>query len=152
MDYIALEGIAPYDGRYEFDIGERELTTREWGWIKRLSGYLPLTIEQGFVGADPELIAVFAAIALRRAGKIEARELPQVFEQLADAPFGATIRLEAGVEQEAESSPPESSSNGSTATSGDDSSTSSEIPAPTPSATGTPDSAISASARTMSES
>ena len=49
----------------------RELTTREWGWIKRLSGYLPLNIEDGL--GDPELVIVFAAIALRRAGKVEPR-------------------------------------------------------------------------------
>ena len=41
-------GVPPYDGRYDFDLEGRELTTREWGWIKRLSGYLPLTIEEGF--------------------------------------------------------------------------------------------------------
>ena len=74
MDYIVIEGVPPYDGRYEFDLEGRELTTREWGWIKRHSGYLPLTIEDGFT--DPELVTVFAAIALRRAGKVEAREVP----------------------------------------------------------------------------
>ena len=67
MDYIVIEGVRPYDGRYEFDLEGRELTTREWGWIKRLSGYLPLTIEEGLT--DPELITVFACIALRRAGQ-----------------------------------------------------------------------------------
>ena len=75
MDYIVVEGVRPYDGRYEFDLAGQELTTREWGWIKRLSGYLPLTVEEGL--SDPELIVVFAVIALRRAGKVEPKDVPQ---------------------------------------------------------------------------
>lgn len=94
MDWIVIEGVRPYDGRYEFDIAGQEFTTREWGWIKRLSGYLPLTIEQGFSDGDPELFCVFATIALRRASAIEARDVPTVFETLVDAPFGGTIKLD----------------------------------------------------------
>ena len=41
MDYLTIEGVAPYDGRYEFDLRDRPFTVREWGWIKRHSGYLP---------------------------------------------------------------------------------------------------------------
>ena len=100
MDYIVIEGVRPYDGRYEFDLAGQELTTREWGWIKRLSGYLPLTVEEGL--SDPELIVVFAAIALRRAGKVEPKEVPEVFERLSDAPFGAAITMETEAEEEAE--------------------------------------------------
>ena len=74
MDYLTIEGVKPYDGRYEFDIENHALTTREWGWIKRHSGYLPLTIADGYAGADPELYAVFAVIALCRAGKVDARD------------------------------------------------------------------------------
>ena len=94
MDYLTIEGVKPYDGRYEFDLENRALTTREWGWIKRHSGYLPLTIDEGFRGADPELYAVFAVIALHRAGKIDARDAGDMYERIADAPFGATITLE----------------------------------------------------------
>ena len=87
MDYIVVEGVRPYDGRYEFDIAGQELTTREWGWIKRLSGYLPLTVEEGF--SDPELVTVFAAIALRRAGKITVQEVPATLR----APERCALRL-----------------------------------------------------------
>ena len=61
LDWLTVAGVKPWDGRYEFDLNGRELTTREWGWIKRHSGYLPLTIDEGFNGADPELFACFAA-------------------------------------------------------------------------------------------
>ena len=100
MDFIVVEGVRPYDGRYEFDLAGQELTTREWGWIKRLSGYLPLTVEEGL--SDPELIVVFAVIALRRAGKVEPKDVPAVFERLSDAPFGAAITMETDVEVEEE--------------------------------------------------
>ena len=56
MDWIVIDGAPPYDGRYMFDLAGQELTTREWGWIKRLSGYLPLTLDEGFKGGDPELL------------------------------------------------------------------------------------------------
>ena len=122
MDYILIEGIRPYDGRWEFDLEGRELTTREWGWIKRLSGYLPLTIEEGL--SDPELIVAFAVIALRRAGKVEPkRRSGQAFERLSDAPFGAAITMETDVEkEEVEVSPPPESSTSSGGTSGPSSS------------------------------
>ena len=114
MDWLILEHVPPYDGRYEWDLEGRELTTREWGWIKRLAGYLPLNIEDGL--GDPELIAVFATIALRRAGKVETAEVPRAFEYLSDAPFdGSRIRLETDtVEAEDDAGPPpeSSSSNG----------------------------------------
>ena len=41
MTSIAITGCKPYDGHYELDFNQ-ELTTREWGWIKRHAGYLPL--------------------------------------------------------------------------------------------------------------
>ena len=150
MDYIVLEQVPPYDGRYEWDLEGRELTTREWGWIKRLAGYLPLNIEDGL--GDPELIAVFAAIALRRAGKVEANEVPQAFERLSDAPFdGPGSRLETDTVEEGDAdSPPPSSSSSNGATSGPGSPTSSEPSTATPAASGTPGSATSTSARLTS--
>jgi hypothetical protein len=147
MDYIAIEGVPPYDGRWEFDIEDRELTTREWGWIKRLSGYLPLTIEDGLTGVDAELVTVLAAIALRRAGKVEAREVPAVFERLADAPFGSAITMETDVEEaeEGDAGPPVSRSNGSDGSSGAGSTTSSETSVTHLRASGMRDSASSVS-------
>ena len=126
MDYIVIEGVPPYDGRWEFDLEGRELTTREWGWVKRLSGYLPLTIDEGL--SDPELIVVFACVALRRASKVEIKDVPAVFEQLSDAPFGSAITMETDVaEKEAEEShPPPSSSSESDDSSGAASSPNSE--------------------------
>ena len=93
MLYMAVTGIPPYDGRYEFD-PERDFTTREWGWIKTLAGYLPLTISDGFEGADPELFAALAVICLHRAGKVDTRQIKDVYDRILDAPFGTTLRLE----------------------------------------------------------
>lgn len=156
MDWIVLEGVKPYDGRYPFDIDGQDFTTREWGWIKRHAGYMPLTIEDGFAGADPELFAVFAGIALRRAEKIDVRDVPAVFERIADAPFGATVRVESDtpVEEEAEegdAGPPETGRNGNPGSSGlvspRNSGTSEQIRA----RSGTPASASSLSVPTTSE-
>ena len=147
MDWVIVDGVRPYDGRYLFDIEGRELTTREWGWIKRLSGYLPLTLEEGFRGGDPELFAAFAVIALRRDGKIDAREAPAVFERIVDAPFGSTIRMETDTDQEQEddAGPPLPSSTAKPSTSGGGSRTSSETSDETPAVTGTPASELSPS-------
>ncbi len=129
MDYIVVQGVRPYDGRYQFDLEGEELTTREWGWIKRLSGYLPINVEEGL--SDPELIVVFAAIALRRAGKVEARDVPDVFERLSDAPFGAAITMETESvkEEDRETVPPQPSSSSSVDTSGPESTNSETSPA-----------------------
>ena len=151
MDYLVIEGVPPYDGRWPFDIEGQELTTREWGWIKRLSGYLPASIEEGL--ADPELIVVFACIALRRASKVESREVPDLFERLADAPFSSAITMETdGEEAAAEASPPPSSSSENGDASGDASLTSSETSAPSPPASGMPDLVTSESPPTRSVS
>ena len=145
MDWLTISGVKPWDGRYEFDVAGQELTTREWGWIKRLSGYLPLTIDEGFDGADPELFATFAAIALHRAGKVDAREVPAVFERLQDAPFGATIRLTSDSEAVTEENPSPPNSNASTPISGAAGQTSSASSDETPAPTGTDASATSLS-------
>jgi hypothetical protein len=153
MDYLVVDGVKPWDGRYEFDIVDAELTTREWGWIKRCSGYMPLTVAEGFDGGDPELFACFAVIMLRRAGKIQAAEVEDVFDRIADAPFGATIRVESdSADQTDDQSPPPSSWNGSTASSGEDSATSSASSDDPLNATGMPVSAISEWPRLRSES
>jgi hypothetical protein len=138
VDYLVVEGMKPWDGRYEFDLGASPLTTREWGWIKRLSGYMPLTIDEGFDGGDPELFSVFAAIALRRAGKVENREVVDMYERIIDSPFETTIRLESDTPAEGDAGPPEQSSNGSPVASGLNLSPSSESSEPSPSPSGTP--------------
>jgi hypothetical protein len=149
MQWVVISGVGDLDGRYEFDVVSHDLTTREWGWIKRHSGYLPLTVEEGFDGADPELFACFAIIALHRAGKVLPRDVPAAFDRIIDSPFGATVTIESDQPEEVEPGPPVSSSNGSDSISGDASATSSESLGTPPSPTGIPasDSSVSAPAR-----
>jgi hypothetical protein len=143
MDTIVISGVKPYDGRYEFELGD-ELTTREWGWIKRLSGYLPSTLDNNS-SDDPELVCVFAVIALHRVGRITRDEVPSVFDKLIDAPYGSTLTLEVGESDEDDASPPALSSNGSEPTFGPDSMTSSDQSTETPPDDGTRDSDTSLS-------
>ena len=155
MDWIVISGVKPYDGRYELDLEGVPFTRREWGWIKRLAGYLPLTIEEGFAGGDPELFTAFAVIALHRAGVIRPAEAADVYERFADVDALASVTLEtdpaAEWDGDADSPPPPSSSvNGSS--SGDDTTTSSETSPPTLPATGDPGSAFSESVLTGSGS
>ena len=148
MDWLVIDGVKPWDGRYEFDLTDG-FTTREWGWVKRYSGYMPLTVDEGFAGGDPELFATFAAIALRRAG-IEAEDVEDVYDRFADAPFGSAIRLE-GDPVEADAGPPPPSSNGNTDSSGAASTTSSDPSTATLPGSGMPVSAISGWPSTPSE-
>lgn len=149
MDWLVIEGVSPYDGRYPFDVGDdAELTRREWQWIKRLSGYMPLTIEEGLQGGDPDLFTVFALIALRRAGKIETADVQAVFERFLDTAAGTTIRLEPGTaaaesEENDAVDPPAGSSTGNDASSGDGSTTSSATSPGRPNHVGIPGSATS---------
>lgn len=147
MDWLVLDGVAPWDGRYELDIVGRPLTYREWEWIVTLSGYMPATFMDGFRGADPRLARVLAVVALHRAGRIAPDDAHDFHERFADLPFDGTIRLELGEPDEQEddaADPPESASrrNGS----GHDSTTSSAPSAGLPRPSGIPGSATSASA------
>jgi hypothetical protein len=145
VDHLVITGVKPWDGRYELNL-DNEFTTREWGWVKRLSGYLPVTLDDDAM-SDPELACVLACIVLHRAGRIQAREVPDVFERLADAPFGSTITIDVGEQEQTEgdASPPETSFNGSSATSGTGSPTSSDPSTPTPPVSGIPGSDTSVS-------
>lgn len=126
-DRLRITGIQPWDGLYELDMDANELTTREWGWIKKYSGYMPLTVQQGLEGGDPELFACFALIALRRAGRLELPEIPGFMERLLDEGFGSKISLEAEEAETVVLPPPEKPSS-NTPTSGGGSTTSSENP------------------------
>ena len=123
MNWITLTGVKPYDGRYELDLDEQPLTTREWGWIKRQAGYLPLSLTADTF-TDPELITILAIIAMHRAGRIQAGQVPELWEKLADVPFGSTVTLEPDETAEDDASPPPSakpvrlSSNGETSPTG----------------------------------
>src|SRR5215471_2925764 len=146
MDELVLTGVRPYDGAYGFDVVEEELTTREWGWVKRFSGYLPLTIDEGLAGLDPELVCVIACIVLRRHGKLGADEIPALFERLRDEPFGAAITIRVGIDQadqegDEETDPTKTTTDApgaSWSTAGDGSKTNSETSGPNRPGFGTP--------------
>jgi hypothetical protein len=72
-----------YAGDYELDLDEDPLTTLEWRWIKKVSGYLPATIGEGVQGGDPDVNVALATIALVRAGKVAERDALIVADRLA---------------------------------------------------------------------
>ena len=149
-DQIIIAGVPPYDGRYDFNF-EQGLNTKEWGWIKRHAGYLPVTLgDDAF--SDPELVCVLAIIALHRAGRVEARDVPKVFDRFADAPFGTTVTVEPDpdVQAEEDGADPLESSNGNEPSSGTSSTTNSETSEPTQPLYGIPGSDTSAYARQTS--
>jgi len=140
-DFVVVEGLKPWDGRYPLGVADDPLTTREWGWIKRLTGYLPAD----FTVDDPEVICVLAVIAMHRAGRVTAAEVPATFERIVDAPFGPTIRLEVTDEAGDADDPPHPAgvTGSNTSSSGNGSPTSSETSDAGRSPTGTPASASS---------
>jgi hypothetical protein len=131
-----------YKGDYDLDIAEEPLTNLEWRWVKKISGYMPMTIDQGWEGADPDLFVAFAVIALARSGKVNRAEALEVARALDDLPFGEGVTF-AVSEVEAED-PPEvpaetpatETQNGSTGSSS--SKTSEPSPAPDRRTSGVP--------------
>jgi hypothetical protein len=75
----------PFAGDYRLDIEEEPLTTLEWRWIKRISGYLPATIREGVRGGDPDINIALAVIAMARAGRIAEADVIDVADRLARA-------------------------------------------------------------------
>ena len=150
MHRLIVANVPPYDGAYDLDLDTVPLTSREWGWVKRLAGYLPLTIDEGLDGGDPELLSVFAVMALRRAGKIQTAQVTQVFEQLQDVPVDGTVRLEMDTGEEVDADPPTSESLSlNTSSPGRGSPTGTGTSGSHRSPTGDPNSAISTSARRL---
>jgi hypothetical protein len=93
MARIIITGIPPYDGDYELD-SDRAFNAREWRWIKKVSGYMPLTVTEGFEGGDPDLFVALAVIAMAREGKVTREDGMKVADVLAEAPFdGAAITM-----------------------------------------------------------
>lgn len=81
-----------YDGEYEFD--DRAWNTREWRWIKQISGYMPATIGAGYEARDPDLYLSLAVIAMCRAGRIGRDEGVKAAEEIAEVPWdGAGISI-----------------------------------------------------------
>ena len=100
MAKMVIQGIRPWDGEYELD-EDRAFNTREWSWIKKTSGYMPLTISDGFGGGDPSLFVALAVIAMCRTGKIDRESGLRVAEELAEAPFdGAAISMVGDVSED----------------------------------------------------
>lgn len=150
---IVVKGARPYDGEYPLDT-DRAFNTREWNWIKRIAGYMPNTIKDGFDGGDPDLWVALAVIAMAREGRIDRTEGVRVAETLAEVPFdGAGIQIIFPTVEDDDSplaltpEPGLSSPNGSpekTSFSGDSSESGSGSQEPTPQSTGTSGSATSA--------
>ena len=105
-DNVMVVSVPPYEGEYEFDLAAQPMTTLEWRWVKKISGYLPLTAAEGFAGADPDLFLSWAIIAMVRAGRIEKSDVMEAADVLADAPFdGTAITFKGETEAEEEESP-----------------------------------------------
>lgn len=134
--------VPPYDGAYDLDIAGQPFSTVEWRWLKRISGYMPLTIDEGWKGGDPDLFLAFAVIAMRRAGKIQKDEVLEVAAVIEEAAVDGTSITFKGDEAEVdETNPPlPSSSADSPLDSGESSSASTETSPETesPSSSGTP--------------
>lgn len=128
MIHMVIDQPKQWAGRWPLDLENEELTTRELGWIKRFSGYLPLTMGEGLAGGDAELFAAYAVIALVRAGTVQRDAVADVFDRLIDQPFGATLRIEADEEEQEgeQSGPPTTDSSSTMSISGDGSNGSSE--------------------------
>ena len=93
MARMKIQGIRPWDGEYDLDT-DRAFNTREWRWIREVSGYLPLTAPDGFAKRDPTLMVALAVVAMCRAGKIDREHGLEVAEQLAEAPVdGVAITM-----------------------------------------------------------
>lgn len=132
-DRIKIDGIPAFAGEYDLDIGDQPLNALEWRWVKKISGYLPFTIDDGLAGGDPDVVIALAVIAMARAGKITRDQVLAAAEQLADVPFDdAHLQLLAGEPVDPpegqKTSEPSVSGNGSSGSSGDDSSTTSASP------------------------
>lgn len=103
-DRFVIKGIKPYDGEYPLD--DSEFTTREWSWIKKISGYLPMTAEEGFKGGDPELFVALAVIAMVRAERVQKSDAMSVADRLSDSAFGSALTFVADEDEEGDEDPP----------------------------------------------
>ena len=147
MNIINVTGAKPYDGRYPLDLDDQPLTTREWGWIKRNAGYVPLTLT-GEAFSDPELIMVLSVIAMRRAGRITTEQFAEVWDRFNDAPFGSTLAIEPDpdeLDDEDDAGPPALRNSESSSSNGGSSRTGSESSDEPQSPTGSPHSVTSVS-------
>lgn len=110
MPDVMVVNVPPYEGEYEFDMETQPLTTLEWRYLKKISGYLPLTVMDGFQGGDPDLFVAWAVIAMVRAGKVREEDVLTVADQLVRVPFDGTAISFKGAEEESEEANPTTSS------------------------------------------
>lgn len=154
MADLILTGISrSFDGTYELPLtSESPMTNREYGWVGDLCGIMPLDVEDAFFGGHAKLFATLAGIALYRSGKIDQRSVPDVVDQILDAPYGAGVKVLSGKAEgeEEEPGPPQSSSSSNGDTSGLSSTESSGESQETREPSGTPGSGSSASPLTRS--
>jgi hypothetical protein len=93
MAKMVINGIRPWDGEYDL-VSDRAFNAREWRIIKQHSGYLPMTVSDGFAGEDPDLFVALAVVAMIRAGRIRREEWEHVADQISEAPFdGSTLTM-----------------------------------------------------------
>ena len=127
MPNTIVVNVPPYEGEYEIDLNTRMFSHVEWRWVKKISGYMPMTISDGWKGGDPDLILALAIIAMFRSGKIEKSQALTVAEQIEDAEVdGVAISVKLEDDEEVvDDSPPagnsESESNSSLSDSKSDS-------------------------------
>jgi hypothetical protein len=148
-DWVELKGAKPWDGRYELEILEQPLTTREWRWVKKYAGYIPMTLTPEN-WTDPDVVTVLAIIAMHRANRVTEDQIPDLWERLSDLPFGDTIVLTTDPDPEADARPPDRKKSSSRGSSGASSPTASANRDETQEATGSPRSATSESAEPIS--
>jgi hypothetical protein len=136
-----------FTGEFPLDLKDDPMTALEWRWVKKISGYLPMTVDEGVAGLDPDLFIAFAVIALYRAGKIDKAEALIVAETISELPAtpGTLQVVFEAEEEEAEQDPPTVATlTPKESGSGSSSSRISDPLAPVPSPTGTTESVRSA--------
>lgn len=97
--------VPPWQGEYELD-EDRSFNTDEWRWIREISGYMPLTVQDGFAGGDPTLFVALSVVAMNRNRKIADGEVVEVARRLAKAPFDGEAITMVGDNVEDDALPP----------------------------------------------
>jgi hypothetical protein len=107
MAHMVIKDISKkYDGEYELVLGVPN--PREWQWITAISGFRPLTLQDGVEGGDPALIVAMAVIAMERAGKIQKSDWRTSADELMEVPFdGDHIYVIPDDEPEDDAGPPD---------------------------------------------
>ena len=81
-----IVNVPGFAGEYELD-EDRAFNGDEWEWIREVSGYMPLTIQDGFAGGDPTLFVALSVIAMNRARRITDEQVIDTAKRLKKVPF-----------------------------------------------------------------